>query len=135
MQRTLILTVTAVLLLLLLTSRSFGLNGSEVLPCDSSGTPLEMRPLEPDQTPSYECLTAPDPDSVSPRRVSLLLQSPELPNGCEATSLAMLLNWAGWDGNRYRVADPIYGWETIDPADFWASFDAMGRRAVAVRPA
>ncbi len=35
------------------------------------------------------------------------------------------------DGS-YRVADPLRGWQTVDPAVFWQSFEAMGGRAVAV---
>lgn len=42
---------------------------------------------------------------------------------------------AGWDGDNYRIANPINGWQTISPDTFWSCFDAMGRRAVAVLPA
>ncbi|WP_077329255.1 C39 family peptidase [Virgibacillus siamensis] len=34
-------------------------------------------------------------------------QYPELPTGCEATALAMLLNWAGIDVSRYDIADAM----------------------------
>lgn len=42
---------------------------------------------------------------------------------------------AGWDGDHYQIADPIYGWQTVSPGAFWSSFSAMGCRAVAVLPA
>ena len=41
---------------------------------------------------------------------------------------------AGWDGDNYRIANPINGWQTVSPDTFWSCFDAMGRRAVAVLP-
>lgn len=39
--------------------------------------------------------------------VPIFYQYPELPTGCEATALAMLLNWAGADVNKYDVADTL----------------------------
>lgn len=39
---------------------------------------------------------------------------------------------AGIEGDAYRVADPIRGWQLVDQETFWQSFDAMGRRAVTV---
>lgn len=41
---------------------------------------------------------------------------------------------AGWDGDNYRIANPLAGWETVSPDTFWSSFSAMGCRAVAVLP-
>ena len=41
---------------------------------------------------------------------------------------------AGWDGDNYKIANPINGWQTVSPDTFWSCFDAMGRRAVAVLP-
>ena len=41
---------------------------------------------------------------------------------------------AGWDGDRYQIANPIKGWQTVSPDTFWSCFDAMGRRAVAILP-
>lgn len=37
---------------------------------------------------------------------------------------------AGIEGDDYRIADPIWGWQNINRDAFWESFDAMGRRAV-----
>lgn len=37
---------------------------------------------------------------------------------------------AGMEGNDYRIADPIRGWQNVNRDAFWESFDAMGRRAV-----
>lgn len=37
-------------------------------------------------------------------RISLIYQNPELPNGCEATSLAMLLKWAGCPIDKVELA-------------------------------
>ncbi|GAA0604930.1 hypothetical protein GCM10009001_22720 [Virgibacillus siamensis] len=39
--------------------------------------------------------------------VPTLYQYPELPTGCEATALAMLLNWAGVNLSKYDVADAL----------------------------
>ena len=39
---------------------------------------------------------------------------------------------AGEEGDGYQVADPLKGWQTVDKATFWESFDSMGRRAVMV---
>ena len=41
---------------------------------------------------------------------------------------------AGWDGDDYKIANPMSGWQTVSPSTFWNSFDAMGRRAVAILP-
>lgn len=38
------------------------------------------------------------------------------------------------DGS-YRVADPLAGWQTVDPDSFWAGFQALGCRALAIAPA
>lgn len=39
--------------------------------------------------------------------VPVFNQYPELPTGCEATSLAMLLNWGGVTVSKYDVADAL----------------------------
>src|SRR5699024_11245486 len=36
-----------------------------------------------------------------------LVQHPDLPTGCEATALAMLLNWAGLEISKYAVVDAL----------------------------
>lgn len=36
-----------------------------------------------------------------------LVQHPDLPTGCEATELAMLLNWAGLEISKYAVVDAL----------------------------
>lgn len=40
----------------------------------------------------------------------------------------------GLDGENYRVADPIAGWQTVLPQTFWDAFHTMGRRAVTLTP-
>lgn len=42
---------------------------------------------------------------------------------------------AGEENGQYQIADPIYGWQTVDKDVFWSSFDAMGRRAVTIQAA
>ena len=37
--------------------------------------------------------------------VTLIYQNPELPNGCEITSLAILLNWAGYPIDKVELSD------------------------------
>ena len=37
--------------------------------------------------------------------VPLILQNPELPNGCEITSLCMLLRYLGFDADKCLLAD------------------------------
>lgn len=39
---------------------------------------------------------------------------------------------AGMEKGCYKIANPLAGWETVEPDVFWACFDAMGRRAVIV---
>lgn len=39
----------------------------------------------------------------------------------------------GEENGQYRIADPIYGWQTVPKDVFWNSFDSMGRRAVTIR--
>ena len=40
---------------------------------------------------------------------------------------------AGEETEKYRIADPIHGWQLIDKEVFWNSFNAMRRRAVIVQ--
>ena len=58
-----------------------------------------------------------------------------LPNGSRYAPYANLhcVVLAGrQEDGQYRIADPLEGWQTVDPETFWQSFDAMGRRAVVV---
>lgn len=58
-----------------------------------------------------------------------------LPDGSRCTPYGNLhcvvLTGREGDGS-YRVADPLRGWQTVDPEVFWQSFEAMGGRAAAV---
>lgn len=58
-----------------------------------------------------------------------------MPNGCSCEPYGNLhcVVLAGMDGSDYRIADPLRGWQTVNPDVFWQSFDAMGRRAVCVQ--
>lgn len=57
-----------------------------------------------------------------------------LPSGEEYTPYTNLhcVVVAGKGEGQYRIADPLLGWQDVDRDTFWASFDAMGRRAVTV---
>ena len=57
-----------------------------------------------------------------------MLQDPALPNGCEAVSLAAALDYAG------VAADPLQGNLTLRTEEFLSCFEAMGSRALVVRP-
>lgn len=59
-----------------------------------------------------------------------------LPDGGQYTPYTNLhcVVLAGRSGGGYQIADPISGWQSVSPALFWNSFDAMGRRAAAVLP-
>ncbi len=35
--------------------------------------------------------------------------------------------------DEYRIADPLYGWQTVDRDQFWEAFSALGCRAVALQ--
>lgn len=58
-----------------------------------------------------------------------------LPNGSRYTPYANLhcvvLAGRAEDG-LLRIADPLEGWQTVEPEVFWQSFEAMGGRAVAI---
>lgn len=59
-----------------------------------------------------------------------------LPNGTVYTPYSNLhcVVLTGWDGGNYRVADPLYGWQSVSPADFWSAFEGMGSRALTLSP-
>ena len=64
-------------------------------------------PLQADVLPA-----AADPES----RLSLIYQNPELPNGCEVTSLAMLLKWAGCPIDKVELAENYLPKEALTQA-------------------
>lgn len=57
-----------------------------------------------------------------------------MPSGSDYTPYANLhcVVLAGIENGKYRIADPIKGWQTVEPERFWQSFSAMGGRAVLV---
>lgn len=65
---------------------------------------------------------------LHPLDVPVMLQDPALPNGCEAVSLAAALDYAG------VAADPLQGNLTLRTEEFLSCFEAMGSRALVVRP-
>ena len=50
--------------------------------------------------------------------VSQILQNPELPNGCEITSLCMLLRYRGFDADKCDLADRY-----LPRSEFWWGTD------------
>lgn len=72
--------------------------------------------------------------------------------GYEEPRFSSSFSWVLPDGSRYipyanlhcvvlagraengllRIADPLEGWQTVEPETFWQSFEAMGGRAVAI---
>lgn len=56
------------------------------------------------------------------------------PGGSDYTPYANLhcVVLAGMENGKYRVADPIEGWQTVDTERFWQSFSEMGGRAVLI---
>lgn len=60
----------------------------------------------------------------------------QLPDGSNYTPYNNLhcVVLAGEQDGMYRIADPLNGWQQVDPETFWQSFSAMGCRAVAINP-
>lgn len=58
---------------------------------------------------------AADEESSTRLAVPLIMQLPELPTGCEATSVAMMLNYAGVKVTKQEVADKM-PYDPYDPA-------------------
>lgn len=93
---------------------------SEVVstPEPTEEVPATPAPVEntPELPVSSERVTAePSPGVNYP--VTLIYQNPELPNGCEITSLAMLLDWAGYPIDKVELADnylPKQEFSTVD---------------------
>lgn len=68
--------------------------------------PITPAPVEntPELPVSSEAVTAePSPGIDYP--VTLIYQNPKLPNGCEITSLAILLDWAGFPIDKVELSD------------------------------
>lgn len=60
----------------------------------------------------------------------------QLPDGSTCTPYNDLhcVVLAGEEDGSYRIADPLNGWQLVDPETFWQSFSGMGCRAVAIQP-
>ena len=75
-------------------------------PVPTEEAPATSAPVEnPPEIPiSSETITSePTPGVDYP--FTLIYQNPELPNGCEITSLAMLLDWAGYPVDKRELSD------------------------------
>lgn len=62
-------------------------------------------------------------------------QSWTLPSGGTYTAYQNLhcVVVTGFSEQGYQIADPIRGWQVVEPKLFWQGFDAAGRRAVMIR--
>ncbi len=80
------------------------LPGLRLLP----STPASAGMPAPPQTPAPQSEPAPVPTPAPPLSVQLdvplILQTPELPNGCEATCLAMALQYCGLETDKMALA-------------------------------
>lgn len=85
---------------------------AETAPEASSAQPDEANPNGTETTDIHDLLKRQESDgleSISGNRVQLeaepILQHPELPTGCEVTSLTMALRFAGYDVSKEELAD------------------------------
>ena len=60
--------------------------------------------------------------STSTLAVQPLSQYPELPNGCEVTSLATVLNYLGYNVDKTNLSDSFLPKAPVGEADFYAEF-------------
>ncbi len=85
---------------------ALGLAGT-VLTCSAPAVPASAsgaaQPLAAQETQEAPARRAALPESTS-LDVEGVLQLPELPNGCEATSLAILLRYYGYDADKMEIA-------------------------------
>lgn len=67
-----------------------------------------------------------DPTGLSKRNVKLnvkcILQNPELPTGCEITSLTTVLNYYGYNVSKTTMSDDFLEKSNDEVADFWKMF-------------
>lgn len=54
--------------------------------------------------------------------VDFLAQNPELPTGCEITSLTTVLNYLGYDVSKVEMADNYLEKSSVVPSNFWKVF-------------
>lgn len=67
-----------------------------------------------------------DPTGLSKRKVKLnvkcILQNPELPTGCEITSLTTVLNYYGYNVSKTTMSDDFLEKSNDEVGDFWKMF-------------
>lgn len=102
----------------------------EDLPSEDNNTSeIESTTVNVEQTESNTITVTPtsiDSSLLTNRQVKLnvncVLQKPELPTGCEITSLTTVLNYLGYDVSKTTMSDEYLEKGVVGSADFWKVF-------------
>lgn len=89
----------------------------------SSGIEVELKDVEKDN--SIEDASAEEsviPDQYEMANINSILQNPELPTGCEVTSLAIVLNYLGYNVEKTTLSDSYLDKAAIGTATAYTAF-------------